>query len=85
MISTEEARSAVKKLMVLMDDEEAVLKHYQKMVKERYLAITKELIEKAAVPKVSNETSTTIIQQELWRFLEERNFDYNIDDLEEFK
>ena len=49
------------------------------------MAITKELIEKAAVPKVANENFQVVMERELWRFLEERNFQYNIDDLEEFK
>lgn len=35
-----------------MEDEEAVIKHYQKIIKERYLAITKELIDKATVTKL---------------------------------
>jgi hypothetical protein len=35
-----------------MEDEEAIIKHYQKIIKERYLAITKELIEKATISKM---------------------------------
>ncbi|CAD8143948.1 unnamed protein product [Paramecium octaurelia] len=77
-ISTQEARSAVKKLIQIMDDEEAVLRHYQKIIKERYLTVAKELIDKAAITKSSEVVN-------LMDYLEEKRYDYTVEELEEYK
>jgi hypothetical protein len=91
-ISTQEARSAVKKLIHVMEDEEAVIKHYQKIIKERYLAITKELIDKATVSKLIGSSSSSAgneavsqMDTDLLAFLEERRFECSIEELEDFK
>ncbi|KAM3140416.1 hypothetical protein pb186bvf_007576 [Paramecium bursaria] len=77
-ISTQEARSAVKKLICIMEDEEAVIRYYQKLIKERYLIVAKELIDKAALTKSSEVVN-------LMDFLEEKRYEYTIEELEEYK
>ncbi|CAD8140869.1 unnamed protein product [Paramecium octaurelia] len=77
-ISTQEARSSVKKLIQIMDDEEAVLRHYQKIIKERYLTVAKELIDKAAITKSSEVVN-------LMYYLEDKRYDYTVEELEEYK
>lgn len=61
-----------------MDDEEAVLRHYQKIIKERYLTVAKELIDKAAITKSSEVVN-------LMDYLEEKRYDYTVEELEEYK
>ena len=61
-----------------MEDEEAVIRYYQKLIKERYLIVAKELIDKAALTKSSEVVN-------LMDFLEEKRYEYTIDELEEYK
>jgi hypothetical protein len=72
-----------------------VLKHYQKIVKERYLTITKELIDKATISKMvsggfkaPSETTpepANQIDADLLKFIEDKYYDCQIEDLEDFK
>ena len=81
-IDMKEMRSIIKKLLIIIEDKELVLKNYLKFIKDRLIFNLKSILDSYSTVQDDG----MLQEEELTRkFLEERKYDVTLEELETFK
>ena len=80
-INEKDLKQVTIKLICIIDDKESVLKNYLKIIKDHYSVLIKEILDKPFV-NLNNEHHS---QSKIIQFFENKKFEVNLEELQQFK
>ena len=81
-INIVEMRQIIKKLLIIIEDKELVLKNYLKFIKEKIIANLRQILDSYSILQ---DDSIKIQEEMTKKFLVEKKYDISLEELEAFK